>query len=99
MVLSRRWNKFWIGLTLCIVLPLVVFLSVYFIVYSKMPFGEFLEFALVIQALPKILSLCVIPNLAIFYFFLNKEYWYATRGVITATLLCTLGVLAIKFLA
>ena len=99
MVLSRRWNKFWIGLTLGIFLPLVVFLLVYYIGYSKTPFKEFLEFAFVVRALPKILSLCAIPNLAIFYFFLNKEYWYATRGIITATLLYVLAVLAIKLIA
>jgi len=98
MTLSRRWNKFWTGITLGIVLPLAVFLLVYFLGYSKTPFGEFLEYAIMIQALPKILCLCVIPNLAIFYFFLNKEFWYATRGVIAATLLCTLVVVVIKFL-
>jgi len=98
MNISRRWNSFWIGLTLGILLPLAVFILVYVIGYSQTPFGEFLEFAFVIRALSKILSLCVIPNLAIFYLFLNREYWYATRGVITATLLCTLGVVAIKFL-
>ena len=99
MVLSRRWNKFWTGLALGIALPLMIFFLVFLIGYSKMPFGEFLKFAFVIRALPKILSLCAIPNLAIFYLFLNKEYWYATRGVITATLLCTLAVVAIKILA
>ena len=99
MILSRRWNKFWIGLALGIVLPLVAFLLIYFLGYSKTPFGDFLKYASMIKALPKILSLCVIPNLAVFYFFLNKEYWYATRGVITSTLLCTLAVVVIKFFA
>ena len=94
----RRWNKFWIGLSLGIVLPLVIFLLVYLFVYSKTPFGEFLEYALLMRALPKIFSLCAIPNLGIFYLFLNKEYWRATQGVIAATLLCTLAVVAIKFL-
>ncbi len=98
MALSRRWNKFWIGLALGIVLPLIVFLFVYLFGYSETPFGEFLQYALVMKALPKILSLCAIPNLAIFYLFLNKEFWYATRGVITATLLCTLGVVVLKYL-
>lgn len=98
MVFSRRWNKFWIGLVLGVVLPLVIFHLVYLIGYSKTPFGEFLEFAFVIRALPKIVSLCAIPNLAVFYLFLNKEYWRATQGVIAATLLCTLAVVVIKFL-
>ena len=95
----RRWNKFWIGLALGIVLPLVVFLLVYFFIYSKTPFSEFLEYAFVMRALPKIFSLCVIPNLAVFYLFLNKEFWRTTQGVITATLVCTLAIIAIKFLA
>ena len=94
----RRWNKFWIGLALGIVLPLAIFLLVYVVVYSKTPFGEFLGYALLMQALPKILSLCAIPNLAVFYLFLNKEYWRTTQGVIAATLLCTLAVVVIKFL-
>ena len=93
----RTWNKFWIGLALGIALPVVIFLLVYFFVYSKTPFGEFLEYAFVIRALPKIFSLCVLPNLGVFYLFLNKEYWLTTRGVITATLLCTLFVVVIKF--
>ena len=96
--MNRRWNKFWIGLALGVVLPLVAFFLVYLFGYSKTPFGEFLEYALAMKALAKIFSLCAIPNLAIFYLFLNKEYWYATRGVISATLLCTLGVVVIKFL-
>ena len=99
MLFTRRWNKFWIGLALGVVLPLIAFLVIYLLGYSKTPFGEFMEFAFKIRALPKILSLCVIPNLAVFYLFLNKEYWYVTRGVIAATLLCTLAVVVIKFFA
>ena len=98
MILSRRWNKFWIGLALGIFLPLVTFFLVYQIGYSNTLFGEFLKCAFVMGALAKIMSMCAIPNLAIFYIFLNKEYWYATRGVIAATLLCTLGVIVIKFI-
>ena len=99
MKLSRRWNKFWIGLTLGIVLPIVFFFAIYFIGYSNTPFGEFIKYAFMMRALPKILSLCAVPNLAVFYLFLNKEYWYSTRGVIAATLLCTLGVVIIKYIA
>ena len=97
MKISRRWNKFWIGLLLGVFLPLLVFLLIYLIGYSKSTLMEFVQYALMMLVLPKILSLCIVPNLAIFYFFLNKEFWYATRGVITATLLCTLVALASAF--
>ena len=98
MKITRRWNKFWIGLTISVVLPLTVFLLIYLIGYAKSSFAEFLRQTVMMLVLPKILSLCIVPNLAVFYFFLNKEFWYATRGVITATLLCTVTVILIKFL-
>ena len=98
MFITRRWNKFWIGLVLGIMLPLIVFLWVYFFGFSKTPFCEFLEYTFVMGVLPKILSLCVFfPNLAIFHFFLNREFGYAPKGVISATLLYTLGVVVVKF--
>ena len=98
MKLSRRWNKFWTGLILGVFLPLSVFFLIYLIGYSKSPFEEFLRQTVMMLVLPKIMSLCVVPNLAVFYLFLNKEFWYATRGVITATLLCTLAIIVVKFL-
>jgi len=97
MPISRRWNKFWIGLTLGIILPLIIFVLIYFIGYSKTNFTKFLEYTAMQQALIKILSLCAFPNLALFYFFLNKEYWYATRGVISATLLYALTIAIMLF--
>ena len=97
MVLSRRWNKFWIGFVVGIILPTIIFLLIYLIGYSEASFVDFVKYSSLIRALPKILSLCIVPNLAVFYFFLNKEFWKSTKGIITATLLCTLAILAIKF--
>jgi len=86
MEISHRWNKFRIGFALGVALPVVIFVIVYFSTYSKTPFETFIRFTYMSQLLPKILSLCVAPNLAIFYIFLNKKFWYATRGVIAATI-------------
>ncbi|MDR1673793.1 MAG: hypothetical protein LBS09_10105 [Bacteroidales bacterium] len=95
-MMSRRWNSFRIGLLLGIVLPLMIFLAFYLVAYVRVPLDEYLLYVVKMRSLPKILSLCAIPNLILFYIFLNKEYWYATRGVICATLLYTLGVVAVK---
>ena len=97
--MNHRWNNFWIGLALGTVLPLIFFMMVFWIGYGHMTFSEFLTVSFKMKALPKILSLCAIPNLIIFYLFLNREYWRATRGVIGGTLLCTVGVLVIKLFA
>jgi hypothetical protein len=92
----HRWNKLRIGLIVGLLLPILIFAGYYLIWYSQISLGEFLQTSVRMKALPKILSLCVFPNLAIFYFFLNREYWYSARGVIIATLLCAVGVIILK---
>jgi hypothetical protein len=94
--MNRRLNSFWIGAAMGLILPLLVFLIFYLVMYAHVPLGEYLTYSAKMRALPKLLSLCAIPNLIIFYLFLNREYWFATRGVIGATLLYTFGVIAIK---
>jgi hypothetical protein len=94
--MSKRWNRFWIGLVPGALLPVAFFAGIYFTLYAHMPVGDYIGYTLLNQTLPKLMSLCVVPNLLLFYLFLNKEYWYATRGVMTSTLLCIFVVLAVK---
>jgi len=99
MKIANRWNKLWIGLLLGILLPTLVLLGIYTVGYGgKYSLADFIRQTFMIQILTKMLCLCVVPNLAVFYFFLNREFWYATRGVILATLLCTLGIVIINFM-
>ncbi|MDR1667094.1 MAG: hypothetical protein LBS03_05305 [Bacteroidales bacterium] len=94
--ISCRWNSFRTGLAVGIALPALLFAAFYVVMYSHMSVHEYFEYILLNRTLPKLIGLCVFPNLLIFYFFLNREYWPATKGVIAATLLCTLGIAAIK---
>jgi hypothetical protein len=94
--MNRRWNNLWIGLIVGLALPLLVFLGFYLIMYARVPFSEYVCYTLKMRTLPKILSLCAIPNLGIFYILLNKEYWWATRGIIAAMFVYVLGIVAIK---
>ena len=99
MKIDRKWNKLWIGLALGVLLPVIAFLLIYFIGYgAKYPLWDFVRQSYNVLVLTKMLSLCIIPNLGAFYFFLNREFWYATRGIILATLLCTLALVIINFL-
>ena len=97
MKIPRRFNKFSIGITLGALLPLLFFLLIFIIAHADSTFKEFIQRTHSMLVLPKIMSLCIIPNLAIFYFFLNKEFWYTTRGIIAATLIYTLVIFVIIF--
>jgi hypothetical protein len=97
--MSRRWNNFWIGLALGVVLPLFVFTGIYLVKFLHFSLSEVISYTNLNRTLPKLFSLCVFPNLLIFYLFLNKEFWKTTRGIIGATLLWTLAILCVKFFA
>ena len=99
MKINRRWNKFGIGLALGFLLPLTGFLLYFYIQFTKYHIDVSLKNTVLLVALPQMISICIIPNFIIFYLFLNKEYWYATRGVIIASVLYTMLVLVIKIFA
>ena len=48
---------------------------------------QFFKFLLMGRVLSAVLSLCLIPNLGLFFLFINKEYYKTTRGIILSTLL------------
>jgi hypothetical protein len=50
------------------------------------------------HALPKILSLMVIPNLLVFFIFIWTDHLYTARGVLAATVFDALVIMALKFL-
>jgi len=90
-------NKLYIGLIGGIIVPLLFF-SLYYIFefadYKTIP--EFVTDSIGRGVFSKILSLCAIPNLILFFAFLRTDKYFAARGVIIATLLLVFVVLILK---
>lgn len=51
------------------------------------------------RLLSPLLSLAVLPNLAVFWIFIKRNQYFQARGVIMATLLLAIGVIVLKFSA
>lgn len=51
------------------------------------------------RLLSPLLSLAVLPNLAIFWIFIKRNQYFQARGVIMATLLLAICVIVLKFSA
>ena len=87
------------GLILGIIGPLVMMVIMYFVRFtSQYNFVDFVEMLFKMQLFGKILSLCAIPNLVIFFLFLWTDKYRAAWGVIASTLILTFFMLIIKFL-
>jgi len=97
MRVISKYNRLWIGLIPGLLVPMISFF-VFSIFKSKtIHIILYIKFVMSFSVLSKILSLCVIPNLAVFYFFINKEFYYSARGVILATLIWAIFIVIILY--
>jgi hypothetical protein len=94
--MRSRFDSIWIGLIVGIFVPALAFVMFYFSSFTKVSLHYFIEYSAQLQALPKIISLCVVPNLGVFFLFMWRNHYYSARGVIMATVIMALIVLGLK---
>lgn len=88
-----KLDSLWIGLVVGIFVPVLSLLMFYYSTFTKV---SFMDYSLQVRILPKIISLCVIPNLGVFFLFIWRNHYYSARGIILATVIITLVVLVLK---
>ena len=95
--MRSKFDALSLGLILGIVAPLLTLLIVYFLKFNLYQIDELLDYLVTKQVFTKIISLCVIPNLLLFFIFIRKNYLYSARGVLMATILFAVFVFITKF--
>ena len=96
-LVMKRFNKIYWGALLGILLPAVALYIFYKVKYDHMELGEFLRSFHKMGILTHIISLSVIPNLILFFLFMQKNYLKGGRGVLLATFIFAFTVLIIRF--
>lgn len=91
-------KHFIIGLALSILLALLAFFATYVVGYNDYYFDEYISTLSTNDSLPKILAICLVPNLLPFHFFLNKRNYHAVRGILAGMLLWAVVILYLMFL-
>ncbi len=98
MTSKSKYNKLLIGLLSGIIIPVITLLIFTFIKSESINVIHYLKFVVRMSLMSNILSLCALPNLAIFYLFINKEFYYSARGVILATIIWGALVVITRFI-
>jgi len=97
----KKYNKPYVGLFLGIALPLLSFFIYFLVMLGKsgegFNFEKFIDTLIYNDATTAVISLCVLPNLLLFFLFKKLDYWYAIKGVIISILCYTLLVVVLKF--
>lgn len=99
--MSRRnkYNNMRFGTAVGLLTPLVVLLIFYLLNVSR--FGgheQLMRYIVTVKVYTAILSLCVIPNLLLFFVLVWKNLLYAARGVILATFIFAFVIIGLKVL-
>jgi hypothetical protein len=75
-------DKTYIGLTLGMIVPLIVFFLYFLFRHGEVEFLTYLGFLHKYGLLFRVISLCVLVDLPLFYFFIQFKYWRGARGVV-----------------
>lgn len=93
---SPKIDHFLVGFFTGLIIPLLVMYWFYEFKFSAIHPKSSVFDIMTRKMLPPLLSLCVVVNLGAFYLFYWKNLNFAARGVIAATILYALLVLAMK---
>ncbi|MGE5393459.1 MAG: hypothetical protein ACM3P1_01885 [Candidatus Saccharibacteria bacterium] len=95
---SKRYDRILTGWLLGTIVPLIIFLAIYWIKFREYEFLVYISNLMHMKVFFKILSLCVFPNLAFFLIFYKSKYDMAARGVIMATFMYAFLVLVARMI-
>jgi ACR3 family arsenite efflux pump ArsB len=95
--MRSKFDSLPLGLILGIAAPIITMLIIYFLKFNLYKADELLDYLVGLQVFTKIVSLCVIPNLLLFFIFIRKNYLYSARGVLMSTILFAVFVFITKF--
>lgn len=90
-----KHNSVKLGLFLAVIIPLLIFTVAFLIKFNDLGYTYALKSSIHLKVIPRMFSLCVYPNLLIFYLFLRKNKMLSVRGVLIGTVIMALVVLAL----
>lgn len=82
-----RINKFWIGLSIGLVFPLIIYTMYWLLFHHQLSFPvRFTKFLLKGYMLSNVIKMCGLGNLILFYFGLTKKIDSFSKGIIVSVL-------------
>ncbi len=90
-------NSLTLGTLLGLITAFISTFLVYLIMFSNYAFHDYLNILMQNKKLlAPVISIAGIPNLGLFYLFINKNLYQSARGVILATFILVVIVIVIK---
>ena len=78
------FDKLYLGLIIGLLVPVIAFLLYYLAKYSELKLNDYIMSLHQYRLLFKVMSLCVLTDLPVFYIFLQFKFFRSARGVVMA---------------
>lgn len=94
---AKKYNHFLLGALLGLLVPLFFLFCYWLWSFRFMDFvPAFFRYLLLMKVLAPTLSLCVIPNLGLFFLFVNQERYKTGRGIIFSAIVYGILIMYLK---
>lgn len=94
---NKKWNSLKLGVLLGMLLPLLVMAGIFLWKFSFDNIQAIWQQFYQLKLFSKFLSVCVYPNLLLFFIFIWRNRLLSARGVLLATIILAFLVLIVKF--
>tara|TARA_R110002049_G_scaffold200971_2_gene371670 strand:- start:388 stop:690 length:303 start_codon:yes stop_codon:yes gene_type:complete len=94
--MKNKIDHIWMGMLLGVILPIIVLAIFYLSSYSYLTVPTFLRKMAFMEIIVKLLSLCAISNMGLFFTFYYFQKDKAARGVLLSTFIYAFGVVIYK---
>jgi uncharacterized membrane protein len=91
-----RFDKIWLGFALAAIVPAITLFIVYLHSFDNYSVKQFFHFMISMRIMSKLFSLCVLPNLGLFFLFIWGDFLRGARGVLMATFVVTIFILVLQ---
>lgn len=96
-----KWDKFWVGAVPALIVPLLGLAGMFLITFVNAKYNyqqnftvhRFISSLQSAETFMRVSTLCCILNGFLFFFFANKDYNNAARGVMLVTMLLVIAIL------
>lgn len=96
--MKSKFNSLRLGLILGLILPVISILVFYLFNCKNYTLPDFIKQLISRNVYTQLISLCVVPNLLLFFLFIWRNFFLSARGVLFATFIYAFLVVVIKFL-
>lgn len=95
--MRKKIDQLWAGTVIGLIVPAVSLWLYVLLRFDDLSIGQFMQSWFKMGILTHMISLAVIPNLAVFFIFIQVNYLRAARGVLFSTIIFAFTVLIIRF--